>query len=120
MPLTLHQFETGRDTDDSDPYVCFRRREVRQIRKTRGRDAQSADKLMKLRRELEEARQLVALVRRRELFRKDMLAMERQVFVQRCEVKDMKRKLDIKDDDEDLINQKVGRKPLMLRAPYNY
>ncbi|KAF7117506.1 hypothetical protein CNMCM5793_006528 [Aspergillus hiratsukae] len=101
------KFETGQDTDDTDPYVCFRRREVRQIRKTRGRDAQSADKLRRLRKELEDARQLVALVRQRELARKEMLSMERQIFLQRSEVKEMKRKLNIKDDDEDLINQKV-------------
>ncbi|THC92028.1 hypothetical protein EYZ11_008495 [Aspergillus tanneri] len=110
------KFETGQDTDDSDPYVCFRRREVRQIRKTRGRDAQSADKLRRLRKELEDARQLVALVRQRELARKEMLAVERQVFLQRSEVKEMKRKLNIKDDDEDLINQKPKRKPAEVPA----
>lgn len=80
---------------------------MRQIRKTRGRDAQSAEKLRRLRKELEDARQLVALVRQREVARKEMLSMERQLFLQRSEVKDMKRKLNIKDDDEDLINQKV-------------
>lgn len=103
------QFETGQETDDSDPYVCFRRREVRQVRKTRGRDAQSAEKLRRLRKELEDARQLVALVRQRELARREMLAIERHVFLQRSEVKEMKRKLNVKDDDEDLINQKVSR-----------
>ncbi|KAF4260942.1 hypothetical protein LV164_007247 [Aspergillus fumigatus] len=108
------KFETGQDTDDTDPYVCFRRREVRQIRKTRGRDAQSADKLRRLRKELEDARQLVALVRQRELARKEMLSMERQIFLQRSEVKEMKRKLNIKDDDEDLINQKVTSIPARL------
>ncbi|KAJ5127614.1 Enhancer of polycomb-like protein 1 [Penicillium atrosanguineum] len=101
------KFETGQDTDDSDPYVCFRRREVRQIRKTRGRDAQSAEKLRRLRKELEDARQIVALVRQREVARKEMIAMERKLFIERAEVRDMKRKLNIKDDDEDLINQKV-------------
>jgi len=105
--LTLLQFETGQDTDDGDPYVCFRRREVRQIRKTRGRDAQSAEKLRRLRKELEDARQLVGMVRQRELARKEILITERQVFLQRGEVKETKRKLGIKDDDEDLINQKV-------------
>jgi enhancer of polycomb-like protein len=45
-----------------------------------------------------------------------MLAVERQVFVQRCEVKEMKRKLGIKDDDEDLINQKVGKLRLLLQV----
>ncbi|KAL4999061.1 enhancer of polycomb-like protein 1 [Aspergillus recurvatus] len=106
------KFETGAETDDTDPYVCFRRREVRQVRKTRGRDAQSADKLRRLRKELEDARQLVALVRQRELARKEMLATERILFLQRAEVKDMKRKLNIKDDDEDLINQKPKKKPM--------
>lgn len=91
--------------------MCFRRREVRQIRKTRGRDAQSAEKLRRLRKELEDARELVALVRQREIARREMLSMERQLFKQRAEVKDMKRKLNIKDDDEDLINQKVRAVP---------
>ncbi|PWY71582.1 hypothetical protein BO94DRAFT_539535 [Aspergillus sclerotioniger CBS 115572] len=109
--LPTPKIEAGRDTDDTDPYVCFRRREVRQTRKTRGRDAQSADKLRRLRKELEDARQMVALVRQRELARKEMLAIERQVFMQRSEVKEMKRKLNIKDDDEDLINQKPKKKP---------
>ncbi|KAJ5166367.1 Enhancer of polycomb-like protein 1 [Penicillium canariense] len=108
------KFETGQDTDDSDPFVCFRRREVRQIRKTRGRDAQSAEKLRRLRKELEDARQLVALVRQREVARKEMLAMERTLFVQRNEVKEMKRKLNIKDDDEDLIHQKPKKKQIEM------
>lgn len=81
---------------------------MRQIRKTRGRDAQSAEKLRRLRKELEDARQLVALVRQREVARREMLTMERTLFMQRNEVKEMKRKLNIKDDDEDLINQKVS------------
>ncbi|KAI5287549.1 Enhancer of polycomb-like protein 1 [Ascosphaera aggregata] len=104
------KFETGRETDDSDPYVCFRRREVRQVRKTRGRDAQSAEKLRKLRKELEDARELLALVRQRETSRKEQLLVEKQLFQQRCEVKEIKRKLHLKDDDEDLINQKAQRK----------
>ena len=107
--LTLSQFETSPDADDADPYVCFRRREVRQIRKTRGRDAQSAEKLRKLRKELEDARILVAMVKQRELARKEVLTLERQLFKQRAEFKETKRKLGIKGDDEDLINQKVKR-----------
>ncbi|RAK79732.1 enhancer of polycomb-like protein 1 [Aspergillus fijiensis CBS 313.89] len=114
--LPTPKAEAGREADDTDPYVCFRRREVRQTRKTRGRDAQSADKLRRLRKELEDARQLVALVRQRELARKEMLAVERQVFLQRSEVKDMKRKLNIKDDDEDLINQRPKKKPVEAPA----
>lgn len=106
--LTITQFETGQDTDDADPYVCFRRREIRQIRKTRHRDAQSAEKLRRLRKELEDARQIMAMVKQREIMRKEVLSIDKTLFKQRADVKETKRKLGIKGDDEDLINQKVS------------
>lgn len=99
--------ETGADTDDADPYVCFRRREARQVRKTRNRDAHSAEKLRTLRRQLEDARSLLTLVKQRESYRKQVLENEIRLFKQRAEVKETKRKLGIKGDDEDLVNQKV-------------
>jgi enhancer of polycomb-like protein len=99
--------ETGADTDDADPYVCFRRREARQVRKTRNRDAHSAEKLRTLRRQLEDARNLLLLVKRREVHRKEVLEIDFRIFKQRAEVKETKRKLGIKGDDEDLVNQKV-------------
>ncbi|KAI9714911.1 MAG: Enhancer of polycomb-like protein 1 [Bogoriella megaspora] len=101
------KFETGQETDDSDPYVCFRRREVRQVRKTRGRDAQVTEKLKKLRRELEDARHLLHMVQDRETLRRDQLAIDKSIFEQRNQVKEVKRGLNIKDGDEDLINQPV-------------
>lgn len=111
------KFERNVETDDSDPYVCFRRREVRQIRKTRGRDAQITEKLKKLRHELEQARQLMNMVKQRELLRKEQLAQDRTVFIKRAEVKETKRSLGIKDDDEDLINQKVPDNLLLIETP---
>ncbi|GME38227.1 Enhancer of polycomb-like protein [Neofusicoccum parvum] len=109
--MTTLKFETNLETDDSDPYVCFRRREVRQARKTRGRDAQVTEKLKKLRHELEQARELMYFVKQREYGRKDQLANDRLVFEKRMEVKEIKRNLGIKGDDEDLINQKPAPKP---------
>jgi enhancer of polycomb-like protein len=105
------KFERNADTDEGDPYVCFRRREVRQVRKTRGRDAQIAEKLKKLRSELETARQLMHQVKQREIFRREQLSFERIIFEQRGMVKEAKRNLQIKGDDEDLINQKPIPKP---------
>ena len=105
------KFETGQESDDSDPYVCFRRRELRQIRKTRNRDAQSAEKLRKLRLELETARNVLLMVKRREQMRKDALELERQVFEQRLSFRDTKRKLGIKGDEDLLINQKKQKLP---------
>ena len=101
------KFETGQETDDIDPYVCFRRRELRQIRKTRNRDAQSAEKLRKLRMELETARALLLIVKRREQLRKETLEVDRLVFEQRLTLRDAKRKLGVKGDEDLLINQKV-------------
>lgn len=104
------KFETNLETDEADPYVCFRRREVRQVRKTRGRDAQVTEKLKKMRSELETARLLLAQVKRRELTIRDSLANDKLIFEQRHAVKEIKRRLSIKADDEELlITQKVRR-----------
>ncbi|CAD6591648.1 MAG: Enhancer of polycomb-like protein 1 [Alectoria sarmentosa] len=118
------KFETGADTDDADPYVCFRRREVRQIRKTRGRDAHSAEKLKKLRKELEESREIMAMIRQREITKREQLAVERQLFEQRANLRQVKLNLpdQYKEGDEDiLINQRPKKKPLEIaqRAPGN-
>ncbi|OAL34381.1 hypothetical protein AYO20_06434 [Fonsecaea nubica] len=105
------KFETGQESDDSDPYVCFRRRELRQIRKTRNRDAQSAEKLRKLRMELETARNMLLMVKRREQLRKEALEVDQLVFEQRQALRDTKRKLGMKGDDDLLINQKKQKIP---------
>lgn len=102
------KFEKNLDTDDADPYVCFRRREVRQVRKTRGRDAQVTEKLKKLRKDLEDARALMSNVRRREAMQREQLQIDKTIFEQRLAVKEIKRRLSIKGDDEELlITQKV-------------
>lgn len=80
---------------EGDPYVCFRRREVRQLRKTRKLDNQSLEKLKMLRAELERARELMNLVARRELLRKESLKLEHLVFQSRTLVRRMRKKLGI-------------------------
>ncbi|KAH6686239.1 enhancer of polycomb-like-domain-containing protein [Plectosphaerella plurivora] len=101
------KFETHQETDDADPFVCFRRREARQTRKTRQRDVQSAEKLKRLRKELEDGRQLIINSYERESLKRELLTMERMVFEQRQKLKEWKRKLNIKGDDDELVNQKV-------------
>lgn len=100
------------DKDDNDPYICFRRREVRQVRKTRRTDAQSSDRLRRLKTELEQARNILEMVSRREKLRKDNLLMEQLIFDHRCTYKKVKRKLGLPDDPEDeqlLISHKRKR-----------
>jgi enhancer of polycomb-like protein len=101
------KFEKNQELDDGDPYVCFRRRDARQTRKTRNRDVQSTEKLKRLRKELEEGRQLIGMAYQRELTKKDLLKVDKDIFEQRVKVKETKIKLGIKTDDEDLINQRV-------------
>ncbi|OAA52000.1 Enhancer of polycomb-lik [Metarhizium rileyi] len=112
---TLHptlKFEIHQETDDTDPYVCFRRREARQTRKTRARDNKIAETLKRLRRELEDGRQLVLLSFEREMVKRELLHMDRAVFEERAKLKQMKLRLGIKGEDEDLVNQKPQkRKP---------
>ncbi|KAK4543138.1 hypothetical protein LTR36_005916 [Oleoguttula mirabilis] len=114
MPsIKVRVLDTASDADDADPYVCFRRREVRQTRKTRGRDAQVVEKLKKLRLELEQSRQLVQLVVQREHLNKENLETSRKVFEQRKQLKEVKISKGIvgdKGDDEELL---VNQKPMI-------
>lgn len=104
------KFETSPDSDDGDPYVCFRRREVRPTRKTRARDLQFQDKLRTLRKELEDARQIMALCEMREKARKAMIDVDLEILNARMDLKAVRRKHNIVADDDDLlINQKVDR-----------
>lgn len=116
------KFETHQESDDMDPYVCFRRREVRQTRKTRARDVQSADKLKRLRKELEDGRQLVLASHNRELLKAEALKTDRAIFEMRSQLKEIKVRLGIKTDDEDLVNQKPQKRkapevPAVQRPP---
>ncbi|KAK3327903.1 EPL1-like protein [Cercophora scortea] len=116
------KFELHQESDEQDPFVCFRRREVRQTRKTRARDVQSADKLKRLRKELEEGRQLILAAHGRELLKLEMLKTDRAIYDQRAVLKDHKIRLGIKTDDEDLVNQKPQKRkapeaPAVQRPP---
>ena len=64
------------EKDDNDPYVCFRRRELRQVRKTRRTDQQSTERLRKLQAEMVAAKKLMEMVSKRELLRKEALQLE--------------------------------------------
>ncbi|KAK6349700.1 Enhancer of polycomb-like protein 1 [Orbilia brochopaga] len=107
MPIL--KFEQGQiDKDDGDPYVCFRRREHRPARKTRRTDAQSIDKLKRLRLDMERVRSLANCVHQREDSKKENQVLEAKVYLTRFKLKKYKRDFGITGDDDDLVN-KVGR-----------
>ncbi|KAG0209826.1 Enhancer of polycomb-like protein 1 [Mortierella sp. GBA30] len=111
--------------NEADPYLCFRRRESKPVRKTRRTDQQSIEKLRKLRMEMESARSLLEMVSRREKVRRESLVLEHMIFDKRCIVRELRRNLGIKDDDDDLRDQKkkirkIGETSATIRIPLNF
>lgn len=85
--------------NDNDPYVCFRRREFRQARKTRRADNLGAERIRLLQRSLKQARELVFMVCKRELLKLETWEADYDIFKLRCETKAVKRAVGIKGDD---------------------
>lgn len=104
--LMFEDFTKG----DIDPYVCFRRRETKSVRKTRRTDQQSLERLRKLRTEMEKARNLLEMVLRREKIRKEGLVQEHAVFDKRCEIREYQRQLGIRDEEALMPVPKKKRK----------
>ncbi|KAJ2797519.1 Enhancer of polycomb-like protein 1 [Coemansia guatemalensis] len=78
-----------------DPYVCFRRREVRQGRKTRRADQRSLEQLRRLRINLAMAAQLLEMCVERENSKRETVEEAQRVARQRAEVLRMRRRLSI-------------------------
>ncbi|KAI8393745.1 enhancer of polycomb-like-domain-containing protein [Radiomyces spectabilis] len=99
--------------NEIDPYVCFRRREARPVRKTRRTDQQSLERLRKLRTEMEMARNLLEMVLRREKIRKEDLVLEHTVFDKKCKFREYQRALGIKEEDDLLFVPKKKRRVML-------
>lgn len=85
--------------NDNDPYICFRRREFRQARKTRRADNLGAERIRHLQRSLRKARDLVLSVCKRELLKQKIWQSDFDIFKARCETKNIKRAVGVKGDD---------------------
>lgn len=100
QPMLKFEDPNANEKDnDSDPYVCFRRREFRQARKTRRADTLGAERIRMLQKSLHRARDLVMCVNKRELLKLENLESEIEIFKLRCEGKNLKRAVGIKGDD---------------------
>ncbi|RKP11076.1 enhancer of polycomb-like-domain-containing protein [Thamnocephalis sphaerospora] len=105
-----------RSQKETDPYVCFRRRELKPIRKTRRSDAQSFDKLRQLRAELHQACHLLELVDRREKMRRESLVLEQLCFDQKMTMRDLRKRLGYKDESDGLYHIKKKIKKADIRV----
>ncbi|KAK4058596.1 Enhancer of polycomb-like protein 1 [Microbotryomycetes sp. JL221] len=95
------------ESNENNPYVCFRRREIKSSRKTRRSDQQNLERLLKLRNDLFAAHELMVKTRDRERLKLDSIQMERKIFESRVEMRELKRRLNEADGDEDLL---IGRR----------
>ncbi|KAL4080474.1 enhancer of polycomb-like-domain-containing protein [Scleroderma citrinum] len=109
---TLNFDET--DTNN-ESYICFRRREIKSVRKTRASQATSSDKLFRLQVELAQAHELAKSLLERENLKKENATQVMQVWDKRLQFTELKRKfpsLNSKDDDELLHDkERVVKKP---------
>ncbi|KAH9935624.1 uncharacterized protein B0H18DRAFT_976555 [Fomitopsis serialis] len=115
----------------NESYICFRRREIKAIRKTRAQQATYSDKMARLQAELTTASDMATGVLRREQLKRDASAHSNAVWKKRCDLVDLKRKfpsLGTKEDEE-LFHDKervakkpkpdIARIPLKLRTRDN-
>lgn len=107
------KFERPGEKEEVDPYVCFRRREVRHPRKTRRIDIINSQKLRLLHLELVHAKEMALLVAKREFANKKTLESDLSIFTDRIKMKELKRKLNISGEDEDLVHHKRKRASLI-------
>ncbi|CAI4453286.1 BBF_HP2_G0016940.mRNA.1.CDS.1 [Saccharomyces cerevisiae] len=77
------KFERPGEKEEIDPYVCFRRREVRHPRKTRRIDILNSQRLRALHQELKNAKDLALLVAKRENVSLNWINDELKIFDQR-------------------------------------
>ncbi|BGP22424.1 enhancerof polycomb-like protein [Rhodotorula toruloides] len=98
------------ESNEANPYVCFRRRDVKTARKTRRSDQQNLERLVRLRNDLYAAHALMVKVQERERLKLDAIELERRILDGRCEMRELKRRLNEPDGDEDLLISRKERK----------
>ena len=80
------------EAEESDPYLCFRRRDLKVQRKTRVKDITPLNRLEQVQSELISATFLVEMVLMREKEKRKLLKAEREVWEARWGLVDLKRK----------------------------
>ncbi|CAI8508027.1 unnamed protein product [Hanseniaspora opuntiae] len=77
------RFEKNGEKNDNDPYICFRRREIRQVRKTRKMDKINSQKLHILLEQLKRTKDIINDVTKREVLKTEALESWEKIYQQR-------------------------------------
>ncbi|OCF37306.1 hypothetical protein I316_01215 [Kwoniella heveanensis BCC8398] len=112
------------ETNDNDPYVCFRRRDIRATRKTRRTDNFSIEQFQKLQTELRNAHNLAQMVVRRENEKKLLFKADQEVWEAKWKLFEIKRRwpsLGMTREEEEIITGRptVGVAPVTIPSMAN-
>ncbi|KAI0037147.1 enhancer of polycomb-like-domain-containing protein [Vararia minispora EC-137] len=102
----------------NESYICFRRRDVKAMRKTRASQASSSEKLHRLQQELASVQELSKSLCVRETLKRDQLQSQHTVWESREKLVDLKRQfpsLATKEDDELFVDKE--RPPKRPKVP---
>ncbi|CAE6500434.1 unnamed protein product [Rhizoctonia solani] len=102
------------ETNEGDPYVCFRRRDAKPVRKTRRSDTGSMGRMQELFGNIRQLQHIAQSVVRREQLKHARALEERQIMNCRMNLAEVKRKFPTtpfgsRDDDEVLVDKIVKR-----------
>jgi enhancer of polycomb-like protein len=108
-------FQLDETDTRNESYICFRRREIKAVRKTRASHVTFSDKLIRLQNELATAFEIANEVIARETLKKEAAQLQQGVWNQRILFSDLKRKfptLSTKEDEELLVDkERVPKRP---------
>ena len=88
------------ESNENDPYVCFRRREVKSARKTRKTDTLQLEKLVRLESELGQAKSLFFMVAQRERLKEREISEAKECWAHAHELMTLKRRWSITGPDK--------------------
>jgi enhancer of polycomb-like protein len=97
----------------NESYICFRRREIKAVRKTRQAQTTYSDKLVRLQAEFTYPLELAKLVLQREKQKKECSSEAQSVWLERMALADLKRKFPTfaeKGDEELLVDKERPKK----------
>ncbi|KAI0777776.1 enhancer of polycomb-like-domain-containing protein [Trametes elegans] len=104
----------------NESYICFRRREIKAVRKTRASQASYSDRMIRLQTELGSTLDIVRLVRQREVVKREAQSQNHHVWGKRRVFADLKRShpsLGTKEDEELFLDkEKPPKKPKVEAA----
>ncbi len=106
---------------NNESYICFRRREIKAIRKTRASQTSYSDRMVRLQNELAMALDIIRLIQQREILKQDSHQHACSLWDRRQTLADVKRahpSLGTKEDDELFLDKE--RPPKKPRVETRY